>query len=269
MQVRRLRHKAWHKAWRARLAGLVAGLILLPVAWADDYRYTTMTLRYDLDSTTTIYCRVTGPQTGRGRIKTSGSSQNVTESTSGNNPFAALRVGDVIAVDTTPTAATAAKDFAYIITRTDSANVVVNPAVNWDNSSAGYPFQYYAQDCGSAVTDGWVDASGLVDAKVTVRIKQMNATAVLWRIEGKDNTADTGPNVIYPGESSDCGPSGTLVSGYCSFTNATDFGGTHAVHIPEVEGAVRVGMKIDTDDGGDLTTNAEQITITLSGRVRR
>jgi len=93
----------------------------------------------------------------------------------------------------------------------------------------------------------------------------MTATAVLWRLEGRDNGPDAAANVIYPGESSDCGPDGTLVSGYCSFAAAA----THSVYIPEIEGSVRVAMKIDTDDGGDLTTDAEQISITLSGRVRR
>lgn len=251
---------------RFRFIGLVlAALLLLPQAFADDFRYTVMTLQYDLDSTSTIYCRVGGPQKGTGKIQTTGASQNVTESTTGNNPFAAIRAGDVLEVDTTPLAAASPNDFAYIITRTDSANVVVNPAVTW---TGGYPFTYWTQDCGTAITDGWVDVSGLFDAKITVAIQQMAATSVSWRIECKDNTPDTTPNIVYPGDSSDCGP-GTLTSGYCVYTSATDFAGTHAVYIPEIEGACRVGMKIDTDDGGDLTTNAEQITIALSGRIRK
>ncbi len=248
-----------------RMLGLALALVMLPVAWADDFRYTTMTLRYDLDSASAIYCRVGGPDVGRGRIETSGSSQTVTESATGNNPFAALRIGDVLAVNTTPTAAPAPVNLAYIIARADSTSVTVNPAVNWDNSGNGYPFRYYPQDCGTASTDGWVDATGLVDATVTVNIRQMTATAVLWRLEGKDSGVDSAANVIYPGETSDCGPNGTLVSGYCSFTAAA----VHSVFVPEIEGALRVAMKINTDDGGDLTTNAEQISITMSGRIRR
>lgn len=253
------------RTWMRSLA-LMLGLVLLPAAWADDNIYRVMTLKYDLDSTSTIYCRVEGPQKGTGKLKTSGSSQNVTENTAGTNPFNGIRAGDVLEVDPTPLANSTQHDIAYIITRTDSANVVVNPAVDW---SAGYPFSYWTQDCGTAITDGWIDVSGFERAKITVLIKQMDATAVLWRVECKDAGPESAPNVVYPGQSSDCGPSGTLSSGFCSFTSATDFAGNQAVDVPEIEKDCRVGMKIDTDDGADTTTHAEQITILLSGRVRR
>lgn len=253
---------------------LVGGLLtspnpsLLPPLLADDGFEAVIALRMDYDSSSATYCKVDGPAKGISKIKTTGSSQNVTENTAGDNPFREVNAGDVLEVDRTPLASPRQNDLAFVITWTDDSNVVVNPAVDW---SGGYPFKYWRQTCGTTINDGWIDVSGATDAKVCVLIRQMTATAVEWRLEGKDNGVDAQPNVIYPGETSDCGPNGTLSSGYCRFTSgsATTFVGNQCVFIPEREAMVRVGVKVDTDDGGDTLTDAEQVTIKVTGRVRR
>lgn len=247
---------------RRALALILTVVVLTPIPTslaADDTVVKNFALKYDLDSATTIYCSVAGPHVGVAKIQTTGSSTSVTETTVGSNPFAPLAEGDVLEVNQTPPST---PDLRYISTYTDDSNVVINPAADW---TSGKTWKWYEQTCGTASTDGWMDVSGLVDFGITFEVQQIDATSVAFRIECRKQYPGAGTNVVYPGETSDCGPDGTLTAGYCVYTGVS----AQTVHIPESEGSCRVGMKINTDDGADTTTHAEQITIGLVGRIRK
>jgi hypothetical protein len=248
-----------------RILTLFLALGLVGVsASADDTVARPILLKYDLDSATAIYCSIVSgavPVQGTGRIKTTGSSATVNEFTASSGPFAPVAAGDVLAVQAAPSTT----DLRFITAKASSAQLTVNPAVDWSASATGYSWSYYHQTCGTASTSGWFDVSGLEDAGITVEVQQMDATAVLFRIECRKQYAGAQGQTVYPGDSSDCGPDATLSTGYCSFAGV----GAQTVYVKESEGQCRVALKIDTDDGADTTTHAEQITIGLVGRIRK
>lgn len=211
---------------------------------------------YDLDATDPTYCVTTGqngnpwaaPRVGPSNIKTSGSSATVTEVTTDSLPFALLGVGDQIFVN---------GNVRYITAKASGASITVNSAVNIENSGAGYPFQWNDVACGTAATDGWIPVNGASVIKVSVQVDQLNVTGgINVTIQCKDNTHDTVPITIYP----DPNDSSAEESHTMNYTAVQ----ANSYSVPVPWDACRVGLEIGTaDDGGDLTTNAEDITATI------
>lgn len=250
-------------------AGLVACVLLGFAASgdADHVRKRHVLYRYDLDATAVTYFKLSGEGNNTGTIAgtkpitTSGSSTTVAAVTADDLPFRDLGVGDVLFVQRSADLTT---DIRWITAKASGDSVTVNAAVNWEQTG-GFAFRWLDFSSGTADTDGWLDYSSCGTGMLTWQLDQMNATSVDVRVEAKVDSLDTKPVVIYPGESSDCGAGGTLASGYCQFGTA---GITARFFLVMGQGehydAVRVGMKINTDDGGDTGANAEMITITLS-----
>lgn len=248
---------------------LLAGLLVLPnLSYAQETKTGTLFYKFDLDSTSFTYCKVTGlngaaidakPIPNDFKIKTTGSSTSVTENTASTNPFTLLSAGDILVVQRID----GTTDVREIVTRTDAANVVIDSAVDW---SGGFFFGWFKQSCGITATDGWIDVQGAESVGITFMLEQVNVTGgidVRW--ECKDSSFANNPVIVYPGETDGCG-GGTLSSGNCNFTTAGITSRTKVV-LYESWSACRLGVKIGSaDDGDDTGANLERINGTVSIR---
>lgn len=221
---------------------------------------------YELDATDPTYCVTTGqngspwaaPRVGAGvagvsgNIKTSGSSTTVVEATTDALPFALLAVGDQIFVN---------GSVRYITAKASGASITVNSAIDLENGGAGYPFMWNDVACGTTASDGWIPVQDAKVITIKVQVDQLNVTGgINVTIQCRDNTHDTVPFTIYP----DPNDTSTEESHTMNYTAVQ----ANAYDVPGVWDACRVGLEIGTsDDGGDLTTNAEDITATI--HVRR
>lgn len=243
---------------------LLIGLLLLflpALASAQDMRKAAFVTDYDLDSASYIYCVTTGrdadpygpPRQGQTAIETSGSSTTVTAVTAGTNPFALLAVGDVILVQTAPgTTAT-----RYITAKASADSITVNTAVNLD-IDGGYSFTWFQVTCGTAATSGWIDVAPYSIVTVTWQIDQMNAASIDVLAEGEVLGRGSGPVQFFPPS-----PTGT---GVCETGNFTAVRTCHIQISDSGFDRVRIGFRVNTDDGGDTGANAEDITAHLSVR---
>lgn len=260
---------------RKYLLSLLA-LLLIPLGGVQgaEQKTASFAILYDLDATAITYPLVTGlggspwgsPMAGSSRIKTTGSSASVTEATASTNPFTDLSVGDLVMVNLQD----GTTDLRVIITRTDAANIILNAAVDW-SATGGVAFRWLKQTTGTAVTNGWIDISGMDDVTMTIYFDQINVTGgVDMRWECKAAGVNAAPVIVYPGESDGCGSAGTLGTNVCNLTGTAGITSGLALVVTEPWTACRLGLFIHTsDDGADTTTNTEQITATLTGRTRR
>lgn len=251
-------------------------LLFLPLfASASEQRVGTYAYKYDLDSTSVIYCALWGQQgtamsfggggiPGLVPILTSGSSTSVAAVTAGTNPFTNVGVGDVIIVRRET-----AVDVVYVTARADADNITVDTAVNWQNSGAGRAFSWLDLRCGTAATDGWIDVAGAQDKKFTFEYNQGDSTVDV-RLECQDESIAANPVVAYPGETDGCGAGGTLASGYCQFASA-GVGITNRLSIVSYEpwSRCRFGIKINGSDTSDAGANLEQISAYVTYSINR
>ena len=224
-------------------------------------------VRYDLDSTSIIYCRSEGergdpfrpPKSALYRVDNAGSETAVTSATAGQDVFLGMAAGDVmyITVD----------QVQYergVLTYTDTENIVVDEAI--DLSGDDYRFSWRRNNCGTAATDGWLSTSGLSNLSVMFAMNQYVGDAgnngMDVRIEGMIAAPDGTTSVmqLWPSKS---------VGAAASVQNFLTAGITSnlIVNVTAPIEQIRVGMLHNTADdaSGDLTTNAEQISVTLYG----
>lgn len=244
---------------------LFAAAVLL---WASSVSAQVVTQRAhfqganDLDATSYTYCIATGnsgplgtPFDGRVNVKTTGSSTTITAVTVGSGPFDKVTVGDILFLrsqNTTP-------DIRYVTAKTSADTVTVNSAINIENSGAGRPFGWYDVTCGTSASDGWMPVSQFSLVKVLFRIDQMNATSIDAIIEGRDDTLNPQPTLLYPD------PADAASTNECKKGNFTDVNGC-AVVVTGIWDAIRIGFKINTDDGSDTGADAESITASINAR---
>lgn len=244
------------------LLTILLGLIALP-AIGQETRRAYFVLDYDLDSASYIFCAMTGtngspfgsPIPGSSTLVTSGSSTTVTEGVTDALPFALLSVGDVLFIGNGPDTPVIRR----ITAKASGASVTVDTAV--DLGTAGRQFGWKKTSCGTAASDGWIDVSSFLFKKVTVHLRQMDATSIDIKWEGRDLTYDTQPEYVYPGSNTATGtcPGGTSSSGACNYTAASE-ATNNSVEVDIPFDQLRVGMKINTDDGADTTTHTEIIS---------
>jgi hypothetical protein len=248
---------------------LILLLLLATPALADESVFGYFTVRYDLDATSITYCRSEGQ---RGDpfapnkpndylVDNAGSETAVTSATAGEDVFLGMAAGDVIFITV--------DQVVYprgIVTYTDTENIVVDEAI--DLSGSDYPITWRRNNCGTAVTDGWLDIGNQNDVTITFFLKQYvgDGNGLDIRVEGTVESPDGTTNLVQ------LWPTGKTVGGAATVQNFTTAGiATNImINVPEPVQKVRIGMLHNTaDDGGDLTTNAEQITGIVHGRVHR
>lgn len=221
-------------------------LLLLPVS-AQSQQTANIHYNYDVSSTSYIYCKLLGTNgnpfgaeiQGVGLAKTTGSSANIAEAVVDANPFAPLAVGDIMIFRIGGTTYK-----RRIITYTSDSAVVVDAAINL--GTAGVPFTYWKQSCGTAATDGWIEVGGFWKLNVERVIGTINATSIQTQIECQLN--GVGIQVID--------------------TYSTTATGTYSYPIHSgVWDSCRVGVKVTGDAGiQSITTglayqSAEQIPV--------
>lgn len=218
----------------------------------------------DFDASDFTFCVTTGvnadpygpPRQGTALIATSGSSTTVSAVTANTLPFALLGVGDIIHVTTAP-GTTAMR---RITAKASGDSITVDTAITIP--AAGLGFTWRQVTCGTAATSGWIDVSAYSDVTITFKINQMNAASVDLVVQCENVNIDSAVTQVFP-------PSPTG-SGVCETGNFTAAMSTQcAVNISSnTFDRCRFGVDVNTDDGDDLTTNAEDITANLSARVR-
>lgn len=240
------------------LVGALAVLLALqgPLPFVKAQSNTTYSIveNYDLDSATLTFCRLQpDPIQGLGLITTSGSNTVVTAAT--GTPFAGLGENDVLYG---LSAATGAQETRYITTWTSNVSVTVNAAVDWSSPATGINFSYKHLYCGTTANDGWFDVSGFVYSSIIVNVQQLNTTTGIdFRWECRNSAPGAAPVQVCP----------TTINTFRTVTVAGITDGAVNCAVEEPYAQCRVGMKLNTtDDGGDLTTNREQIFISYSPR---
>ena len=248
---------------RRRLLTLLA--FLLPaLCEAQQIRSANFTYLYDLDATAITYCRLEGvdgnpfgaAKAGPANIKTTGSSATVAAVTAGTSPFANVAVTDVIEAVTTD----GVRNLRVVIARADADSITVNSAWNLGTS---VPFGYRSTVCGTAATSGMIDVSNYQNRSIVFSMPQVDATGGIdVRVECKDPGIGSNWVQVFP----------ACTTGSCATVQNYATAGLASatkVVIPEPTAFCRVGMLIHTaDDGDDLTTHTEQLTVTFAGYVR-
>lgn len=233
--------------------GLVLAL-LIPAKYsnAGSTSNAEFTVKYDLDATEVTYCTLGPARALPGLVETSGSSVTTTE-VADTDPFAGLAAGDILIASKDSTN----RFVRSIITFTSASEVVVDAA--WD-LSADYQVSARELECGTGAENGWLDVGGFDVWAVLLEIDQMNVTGGIdVRIECRTGNLNASPVQVFP--ETDPGASNTY----------QNYDGTAGIELRTLtigNGYIfqqcRVGIKIGTsDDGGDLTTNAERIDIGL------
>jgi hypothetical protein len=257
---------------------MVIALLLPTMSMADVYQAGATQIRFNADSTTVTYCSMLG-QGGSVfggaivapfRLDTSGSNTTVTSETALQGALAPVAVNDVIFVRLTaspsvPDTGPFAGGYGAVVTaKASDDSITVDPAVNW---SVGLPYTYYKATCGTTDAFGWVSVAGARSVTLKIAYEQGDLDNLSWRFECRPSIVG-GYEVIYPNETSDCGSSGTLASGFCDFAtpgaNAsfsyTDFGNWSQC---------RIGFKVKTTDASDAGANRERVTSSIGvGKVQ-
>ena len=226
-----------------------------------------MTVRYDLDATSIIYCRSNGsgnspfgaPLSGVGAVTNASSSTTITGSDLTQDVFAAVGRGDVIYIKDGPGNTVYTRG---VITKTDADNVVLDEAVDLGGDS--FTWTYRDQECGTAATDGWVSAAGLENLSVGLFFKQVSddGNGIDVRLEGTIKTPDGTTNVMQIWPSRD--PAAALTVQNFTVAGAVS---NMIVNVTAPIDSLRVGLLFNVaDDGTDTLTDAEQITIVLFGQ---
>lgn len=230
---------------------------------------------YDLDAAAFVYPKLsgrggdtyTGGIMGTGRIKTTGSTTTVDAVDAALDSFSRLAVGDVITVRRTETSSVSTVDRRVVTAKASDDQITVDTAVNWDRT-AGFQWEWYDFSDGTTDADGWVDISRFsIDTKFIIQYEQGDfATGFQYRIECETQTLDPKPNVVFPGETSDCGPNGTLVTGTCQHATAGLTGRVEVLLGDNVGNRCRVGIRRNGADTSDAGAAVERISISVTGR---
>lgn len=211
---------------------LLALLVLLPsLAPAQEQRTAKLYYNYDVSSTSYIYCKYTGSGgspfgaelKGYGLIKTTGSTTTLDELDAASDSFTGMAVGDLLIIRNSTTGATSLR---RIVTFTSVSQVVVDAAINL--GTAGVAFNWLKQSCGTAATDGWVDAALFYRLTFERVLTTLNATSIQTQVECQLNG----------------------VGSYIIDTNSVTATGTYAYSLGSgVWDSCRMGVKVTTDTG--------------------
>lgn len=219
-------------------------LLALPAAAQAQVSQYISVLRYDLASTSVIYCSG-GPGwvQGTSTVSTSGSSTTLTAAADGT--FDALSVGDSIYV---------AGSFRRVDAKASGTSLTLSSAIN--TTATGWRYIHYV--CGTGADAGaFTIANGTISTLVA-EIVTMTATSIDVRYECRTSAPDAGWVVVYPSAgNNECG-AGTEASGYCQFTAAASL----ALVVDEVWNQCRIGLKINTDTAGAESINLYAMTRT-------
>jgi hypothetical protein len=239
-------------------AAIILGLAPRVHAQAANFDSQQSLYKYNLNSTSEIFCALQSNAAvpGTALIETSGASTTIT-AVSGT-PFASLAAGDTLFI--TDSLAGGGESYTKtIVTRTSSTSIVVNNTISPDVTAnlVNATFTYKKLACGTGNNSG---AFGVPYRSFTVVIQldQIVVTDYIdfklyCRAAGASKWIQQAPVVTPPATSA------TAYQPTAAWWVAIDASGL-------VRSECRVGMAINTaDDGNDLTTNSEQVSIYVLG----
>lgn len=249
-------------------AALLALALAAPLAISgNSQRGANFAFRYDVDgvANTFTYTRLlgqggdpySGSAQGPGTLDTVGASTTVTENVASTNPFRDIAVGDVIVVQRS----TNARDIVVVTAKASDASITVDTSVDW---SVGVSWRYIKLQTGTTANDGWISVTGAQAAALTVQYDQGDLDALRVRFECLPLGLGGAPVIVYPGEASDCGLGGTLVTDRCAFATAGVTARLTVVVQPLVFSACRIGLAFATTDTSDAGANVEQVTASVA-----
>lgn len=213
----------------------------------------TVLWQYNLNQAggTPIYCALSDKVSTFDRVTASASTTLTAVS---GAPFTNVRVGAMLHfVDLNGT------DFRRTVTVRNSATSVVVSGASLTATSALIQPDSQNVSCGTGATAGWFDVSIYNKFDVQVEVgQQVNTGGIQFHLQcrasGEAQAVQQYPALTFP----------TVAS---SYTPALTGVGPLGLGTSDPFFQCRVGMFIVTaDDGNDLTTNAEQVTITIIGR---
>lgn len=252
-----------HGKSRIGLAVLLTLLFTAPTlpVRAGNIERVQLCVDYDLDATDDTAVLYVGEaelalgdwKRGLGRIATSGSSTTTSSFTASSGALGStVGVNDLLRVVYLQGETSGQEVIRRVITDTSVDQVVVDAA--WDLSlSGGYQYTWKDFTTGTATTSGQVPVNHLRSVSLTWQIDQLSlgSGGIEINVECRDAGYLSAWNTLYTATY-------TAVQTPVTYTIANN---TFAY--------CRLTMELTgTDDGGDLTTNLEKITATLSGIAR-
>jgi hypothetical protein len=146
------------------------------------------------------------------------------------------------------------RDVRVITAKATADSITVDTAVDW---SAGHPFSWLNNTCGTGADDGWITVSGYHTVQMTVLYSAGDLGTLDVAFFCKEAGLGSAAVRVYPGPSSDCGD-GTLSGTVCQFSTV---GQGLSYKIPHnAFSQCRVSLAYGTSDGG----TRESVTTTLS-----
>jgi len=233
-------------------AGLLCGAAPLRAQAVGVGPAFTLASSYDLDSASLIYCNTTGvnnlvngsARPGVNRVKTVGSSTTITSFDNAYDSFLVISVGDILYFNQQVGAGTAdvyGTPAARVVTSDDS--ITVSAAIDLSN---GATYNWRKLVCGTADTSGAFPVDDWRTTTIQIILSQENSASTDYQVERRNR----GPASAW-----------SIITGPTNDTST--FNDIFATDLPF--GECRVGAKVNTDDGDDLTTNTERLTILVKG----
>lgn len=232
---------------------IVAALALLLASTAAAQTRPVLAL-YDLDSDTETFCAFDPtPVTPTANLVVTAASATVTGVGAGT-PFTNVAVNDQLLIGFGTTNAMV----RTVIARASASSITVDSVSTFTSPSTGTPFQYRNLRCSTDGTAGDFSVSTFAGFTADFNIAQQNTTTGIdVRMQCRVGDINAGWKQVIPALTP------PAVSGtYLTFTGT---GGVAMVVPPSDHwDRCRIGLKLNsTDDGGDLTTNREAISVTL------
>lgn len=205
----------------------------------------------DIDATAYEYCRYVGLGGGvekslPGPAGTFVSATAASTTVTGTNFAANIAAGDLIEIRVD------GRTNSRIVTARASANsITINTALlnplNVAAAVVNAPYAYRKAQCGTSDWSGAFSVTGVRSFSIHAIMSQEVSTSTDYQIQCRN----AGPAAVW-----------SIVGG--PFNDASTFNDFWTTDLPFSE--CRVGVQVNTDDGDDLTTNAEQFTVNVQRR---
>jgi hypothetical protein len=229
-----------------KIAMIVLLLFCALALYGDANTEQVVLSKYDVDGATYTYCALGQPVVGTGRIETSGSNATVTAVSGIGNAFDNVAVGDEITA--TSIALTSSVTFT-VIAKASGTSITADRPINIDVTD-GCVFTFRTLSCGTTAADGWFKIdSGTNHVAVIYRRGDLTG-GVEVSLETRYRASYGIPLQIQTTTITTPATSSSYAS-WALAENANDW---------------RIGLKYNTADPSDATTDLDQVDIIVYNR---